>query len=331
MEIAVVGDTTKGLSKLVNEGLKQRIPNGSKVESFDIYDYSKAALLKYNPDLILFALHQNNLFEPSDAPLSERKPTKAVEAIWELLDSSIDKPIHVAKLESLDNHNGLTALDVLAYALSGISGVWEVGVSFLDTPPKREFNWDHLKVYWRQRRVFLYGHQLKDRFFSFYNLILSEPWPYHEEDDRKPPNDSVKLACFQLALGIAGLSDKELKLFTETGQTLKNLGEYLAKLKDQTGCYLAESVLEKHLGRLESGWRRRFPEYDKKKRYEMPFWARADGFPNQAPFVRNQNVHYTSEILFEALDRLDFARDWGTKNEDVSTTIGVSMPPQYRR
>jgi hypothetical protein len=113
-----------------------------------------------------------------------------------------------------------------------------------------------------------------------------------------------------------------MSLEKNTGIKLEHFAEKLLSYQDRTGLSMSKSVLSRTLGHLNRGWAERIRGYDKKRKFEMPMWARQEGFPQNLPLIRGYEPLRTTEKLYRELELIEFARDW-KPGDRVYTSISI--------
>jgi hypothetical protein len=93
----------------------------------------------------------------------------------------------------------------------------------------------------------------------------------------------------------------------------------LLEYKERTGLDFTEKTLATPLRMLMRSWSNRFENCDRKKKYEMPIWARRDGFPVDLPLIRGCPTSQIGEALYEVLSSPIFDDDWYTRTVAVAT------------
>lgn len=323
--VIIIGEPQSGDTELLRLAFV-RLVREDNVEVIAPKSYEVEKLIAKNPSLILFVLDGTEISSVPDGLLKNCKPGVTVIKIWDLIDRKVLSPIHVAvPSERFGNtHNPFTALDALAMSLSGISGIWEISPKLLANDPEIVSRLGLLKTFWSTNRIFLFG-KPSVQLYDFYMKVNSSDWPTTKETLGGGENPVAPLYVkysFQTALALAGLTVEDMSVQTSSSVSLEHFADRLMKLDKRTGLVMGRTVLVQTLRYLDRGWSERIPGYDKKRRNQLPVWARVEGFPANLPLIRKYEVLKVSEELYKGLESIDFERDWDSKNPNF-TTISV--------
>lgn len=330
--VLIIGDPNSGDTRLLKIGMEQIINNFDSEIFVEPPDTVRASILKLpKPSLVFLVLDRAKLYQSTTGLLENQGPTLPIELAWQLAEN--ENIVHVTVPSRYFDDGSFTPLDSLALSLSGISGIWEIEPGLLGQNVGHSLHIDDLRRHWRQNRILLYGPRVATQLYDFYERIMGDAWPTTVEtrnernlDVEEELSESQKMACFNLALGIATLEERDLLLDGSSKMNLDNLATRLSELGSRTGCWMGRTVISKYLGFLDRGWKERLPmHHDKKFRQNMPQWSRSEGFPKSYPLIRTHKHSEVGERLYRALDRLDFEREWQPSQNTAFTTISINM------
>lgn len=317
-KVDVIEPTRGGHTELLSGALSRHNPNIS-VKRLVSCDVDK--VLGHEPDLVFWVLAGQG-FSILESSLRDREPTPDTRAWWDLVSAAVF-PVHLIVPSERFAHPDFqfTALDTVAMILSGVSGIWEGHIKLAADLDDRRMV-DHLRFSWSFKRVFLYGKpavQLYD-----FHLKITGAWPTTIETDGGDTYlmDLDVKYCFETALTLASVKTEEMKLDDSSGSGMEKYAQRLLEFQDRTGLVYALSVVTRALRYLDRGWADRILNHNKKRRDEMPVWARQDGFPARLPLIRDCAPYETSKKLYDGLLMLDFEREWEPGKLDY-TTVAV--------
>jgi hypothetical protein len=329
-KLAIISAQEDGATKMLQYSLLETLRCQIDLVPLPSFDRINSAEQHY--DALFFVSHNWPLSVSESRFVRNSIPTPILQSIWNAIDRQCAPSIHIAiPLSTLeeDDARRLTALDILALATSGVTGIWEISSRLLDDPANLSHNICLPKPpNGRDQRVHLFGRPAA-RLFQFYQNITNPWWPAIAKIEGRSLDDIGPLYRkygFLVALGLALLQSDELTIETNSKfVTQSQFAELVSSLSDRTGCVLAGEVIDKVLGALSRGWAETAPGFDKRQRHKFPIWARGEDFPSHMPLIRDCEPMEVGERLYAAVESLRFDTRWEEASWNAERPAGANI------